>query len=314
MSRQAECDAWGAIMTESASGNIDVRPGKLPMWQTVKQAYAAFFGNFGTLLKIALPWVVLAGALTYLSLSMMIPWQTAAMEAMKAHQPPPPQPVQLIAVNLLHILATVVTGAIVAVAWHRLLLLKELPRPILNPGRIEVWRYVGAGIAMTLLMVIPFLLFLAPALIFFRPELTDPSGVPLAHPVPPSAAFVALFLVGWLATMTSFVYLSRLMLALPARAIGDNGLRFRSILERTKGNSWRIIGGMFFCSAPLMILAQLAVVSVVGMPRAPSGIGQGTGFENFAALFAAFTAYMMLVSMIYIGFLSFAYRHFFETK
>ena len=308
-----------ACMTDTTSVNMSVPPAKLPVWATVKLAYAAFFGNFGTLLKLALPWLLLVGGLTYLSMSMMVPWQTAALEAMKAEQRPPSQPWQMLAASWSQVLITLIAGAIIAVAWHRLLLLGERPALMLNPVRPAVWRYVGALCAMMLLMAIPLLLFILPAMLFFRPDFLDPSTLGEAHPIAPSPGFIVLMVAGYITTfIVAFYVSSRLMLALPARAVGDNNLNFRTILNRTKGNTWRVIGGLVACSFPAMLLVQVSILSFLEFPKPgiPHGIPNDAQhvFGNLAIMFSVLTAYMLLVSMIYIGFLSYAYRHFFGAR
>jgi hypothetical protein len=55
--------------------------------------------NIGSLIKISWPWLLVIGGHTLWSFSLGTAWQTAAMAAMRAKQPLPPQPAELLVIS-----------------------------------------------------------------------------------------------------------------------------------------------------------------------------------------------------------------------
>ena len=289
-------------MVDIAHMNLVAPPDKLPVWKTVKQTYAAFFENFGTLLKISVPWLLLVGVLSYFSFSILGSlWPTMG----DASRPEPPLPQSLFLLQAIHgalNLLTMLAGATMAVAWHRLLLLGEQPTLGGNFLTSTVWRYLGAGIAMFVVAMLPAGLFILPALLFLGP-------FSQTHQAEPGVIFFAFFFAAYIAAIYLMI---NLMLVLPARAVGDKNLNFRSILKRTKGNTWRLIGGMFLCALPPAIPAQFALFHFLPFREKGQTIDPAAMMANLSVLLGVLTPYLMLVTMIFIGFLSYAYQHFFE--
>ena len=194
-------------------------------------------------------------------------------------------------------------GVSIAVAWHRLMILGE--RPGLSASNIatgNLWRYIGIGLVFILITILPFLLLAVP-MFYILPS----AGAPAA---PPPTGFFALVLtvvvLSWFATAAVL----RLSLLLPARAVGNFSLTFKQAWNRTRGNTWRMIWGIAFCTVPLLLLAQVGFVLTVG----PSLARRSS--EDFVAQMTTnsvlFVIYYLLIVPIGIGFLSHAYRHFFQ--
>ena len=149
-------------MVDVAKPDLDTPPDKLPVLKSVKQAYVAFFENFSALLKISAPWLILTGGTSYFSLAILRTlFTTEGAGASNLVL----VPVLNVALNLLFMLA----GATMAVAWHRLLLLGEGPNVGGNFVSSPVWRYLGAGIAMFVVALLPAGLVLLPTMLFFFP-------------------------------------------------------------------------------------------------------------------------------------------------
>jgi hypothetical protein len=104
----------------------------------------------------------------------------------------------------------------------------------------------------------------------------------------------------------------RLSLLLPARAVGDLGLTFKQTWNRTRGNTWRIFWGIFACTVPATILAQIALFTLVGFPT-PAMFGGEAFVERMTVTGTVFMVYYLLIVPIGIGFLSHSYRHFFQA-
>ncbi len=278
-------------MADSSHLDTKTSHGKLPFWETIGKAYSAFFKNFATLLWISWPWLILVCGLIW-------------------YVPFPPRTWQNHVAGLALALVTLISAAAIAVAWHRKLLLGEQPD---IGGKLlgsTIWRYIGAGIAMILAVAIPLWILVLPVALVWMPGFLDPATAQLTRPLALSPILFALMFAAYL---VAFYFMFRLMLVLPARAIGNNDLNFRSILKHTKGNTWRLIGGLALCTIPPALPVQIITFSSMSGLHTPGQPFDPAKFmESTAIASGGMTAYGMLVSMIWLGFLSYAYRHFFE--
>ncbi|HEY2136084.1 MAG TPA: hypothetical protein VGH49_09360, partial [Xanthobacteraceae bacterium] len=103
----------------------------------------------------------------------------------------------------------------------------------------------------------------------------------------------------------------RLSLLLPARAIGNLGLTFKETWIATRGNTWRIFWGIVASTLPPVLIAQIAVVTSVGLPRIEMFANEAF-IGRMTVISTNLMVFYLLVLPIGIGFLSFSYRHFFE--
>jgi len=147
--------------------------------------------------------------------------------------------------------ASMFLWAIISVAWYRFILLNETPTGSyqINFGRRE-GRYFVVSIA---------LLLLALPTTIFAPDLPWSASVANYMATAGSAAS----LVGFFFLLLAFIglyFLIRMFLLLPAVSI-DEPINVRLILERTRGNFWRIVSLSVLSSLPVLIIYALIVAT-----------------------------------------------------
>jgi hypothetical protein len=107
---------------------------------------------------------------------------------------------------------------------------------------------------------------------------------------------------------------TRLLPIFPARAIQNNAVTVREMWAATSGNSWRLFWGCF-----LTIIPPLSVLQILFGRRILSNLSPSPGgglhltdeaIREMAFFQGAGVAYALLASLIFFGFLSFAYQHF----
>ncbi|MFG3756782.1 hypothetical protein, partial [Klebsiella pneumoniae] len=113
----------------------------------------------------------------------------------------PKTPIESWVVDSIFLIAFLLAGVSIAVAWHRLLILHEAPPPSgSNIATGRVWRYIGTTLLIMLVVLIPALVAIAPVFLLFW---------------------------NWLALVVIGVYLAallvggRLSVMLPAQAVDD---------------------------------------------------------------------------------------------
>jgi hypothetical protein len=195
-------------------------------------------------------------------------------------------------------------GLSIAVAWHRHIILGEYPRfSGSNIATKNLWRYVGMAILVGLIDMLPALVVALPMILLFSHTAT--AGAPRLMPAPLFLLFPLLILVGTAVML-------RLILLLPARAVGDVGVTFKEMWNRTRGNTWRIFWGLAACTLPPILVAEIGFVAsfgFLGLRALASGEFVGFGVVASAMLFGIF---YLLILPIGIGFLSHSYGHFFK--
>jgi hypothetical protein len=194
-------------------------------------------------------------------------------------------------------------GVSIAVAWHRRLLLGELPGPSgSNVVTRSLWRYVGVGIVICLIVGLPTLAILVAMFRWWVPPAT---GGIAGQPSPATVPVILLLYLAATAVML------RLSLLLPARAVADLNLTLKETWNRSRGNTWRIFWGLAACMLPPILVAEMALLVLFGFPNpmAPAG---GTMAGQWVVSSMMFVSYSLLILPISIGFLSHAYRHFFR--
>ena len=195
-------------------------------------------------------------------------------------------------------------GVSIAVAWHRRLLLDEAPGLSgSNLASGSLWRYIGVGIAIGLIVMLPAAAILLPTLVWLAPHFAGKEYWPPA---------LLIFLLVAAIYIAAFAVMLRLSPLLPARAIGDLSLTFRQVWNRTRGNIWRISWGLFACSTPPILVLQIISVVFVGFPN-PQSLDSGEQFVPWVLTTVFLTCGTLLLVPLWIGFLSHAYRHFFRS-
>ena len=289
-----------------AEGPPDLPCPKLPFWDTVSLSYSTYFSHFIDALRASWLWLIVVAALTGVASWLQWSWMAVAMANMKPGLAPlmPKSTEMEVLLNLDNILLPL-AGVSIAVAWHRLVILNE--HPGLSGSNIatkNLWRYIIVGLALFLIMFLPVAAVMFPAFYFL---LRAPAG---RAPLPPG--FFPLILLIFVVYAVGIAVSLRLTLLLPARAIGNTSLTFRQTWNRTRGNIWRMFWGIVATTIPPLLIAQVLFLFGIGAPHPGMAVG-----EDFVARMTAastvFTIYYLLVVPIGIGFLSHAYRHFFQT-
>lgn len=130
---------------------------------------------------------------------------------------------------------------------------------------------------------------------------------------PPHTPFFVLILALMVLDIFAVAVALRLSLLLPARAVGDLRTTFEQMWNRARGNAWRLFWGVAFTTVPPLLLGEIGILLAGGGPPSPLKFLN----EDFAAQMtvnsSVFVIYYLLMLPIGIGFLSHAYRHFFQA-
>lgn len=283
-------------MSVATGGEGEANP-KLPLGTTIGLAYSSYFKNFVDALRIS--WLYLLLVVPFIGAAswQQISWFTTAATNLKPGIPlqaMSARPVELIVLQIVSSLATLFAGVSIAVAWHRRLLLNE--RPALsgsNIGTLGLWRYIGVGIVICLIAALPVLAIMAPMYLML------PRGVA-------NTPNVAVFVVMPFLYIFAFVMLLRLSLLLPARAVDDVALTFKQAWNWTLGNTWRLYWGVWACFAPPLLVAQVGAL-ILGASPDPAKLANGHMANQWVIVSVVMTCYYLLVTPIWVGFLSYAY-------
>ena len=175
-------------------------------------------------------------------------------------------------------IASLFLWPVIAVTWHRFILLGDEPS-----GSVHF--SFGRREAIFLLVSIFLILLFIPgaALSLAAAELQET----------PSGALLALF--GLFLVAIAVYFFVRLTLLLPAVAIGDP-VDPRLVLERTRGNFWRLLAVMFAVAVPILLLSTLA----------GSLMADGGAMQLVAVALAAFV--YVFFAVVNVAVLSIAYR------
>jgi hypothetical protein len=246
-------------------------PAKLPVWRTTKETLRYTWTHSGTFLRFAWPLLMIS-----LPISAAMNWTDY------------PHNQKLFAFPLQFLWLAI--GSMLAVQWHRFILLNEHPQSSVNLKLASVGlRYTAVIFALIVLYAVSGGLLLL--------GLTKLHGGPVA----------TFNVVHWMAATTTLVLMLlcifRLSLILPGLAILDKSARVKSSWEATHGNGWRIMLGALMAALPAMLLAT-SIKLAAGGPLGLSRIGYTATniFTDFINMTAGMTS---------VTFLSLAYRHFF---
>jgi hypothetical protein len=279
---------------------------KLPLWDTISLSYSTYFSNFLDALRTSWLWLVVVAALTGVASWQQWSWMATAMANMKPGLPPqiPKSTEMAVLLNLDNILL-LLAGVSIAVAWHRLMILDERPGfSGSNLATRNLWRYIVVGLALCLIMFLPVAAVMLPTFYFLLPA--------TAGRAPPPPGFFPLMLLVFVVYAVCIAVALRLTLLLPAQAIGDTSLTFKRTWHRTRGNIWRLFWGIVFTTMPPLLIVQIIFLFGIGPPH--PGIAGGEDFvTRMTVTSTIFVIYYLLIVPIGIGFLSHAYRHFFQA-
>lgn len=175
-------------------------------------------------------------------------------------------------VGFLMLIPTTIAFASIAVAWHRYILLDEVPEGW-QRLRLDgtVWRYIGNSylIALILGLIGAALAFV---LVFFGAILQQLLGNAILAILIPAVAVALTYL------LTAAV---RLSIKLPAVALEERSFTLRNAWELSAGNTWRILGliALLF----LVVIAVGAITTgiglVLGAATGPAGVALSVAVE-----------------------------------
>lgn len=256
---------------------------KIVFWRTVADAYGFFFNNIERLVALSGIWLVAIFIAGFVVL--LLSWLSIFLA---------------IALGFVSAIILYMGGfTAFAVAWHRAILRNDESAMSLGFGPRE-WRFLGYCVVIGL--VVGGSIFLG-ELVFgaFAYAMVAALGtVGMVFFVLPFAVMV----IGWLLG-------SRLMLALPAVAVDEQGDMLTTAWRRGRGNGVRLFFGPLVCIIPFVI-AQFILRGIFGL----FGISVvGRGFNLWAIpSFSSFIFSMLFVVLYFmqaavtVGFLSYAYR------
>ncbi len=278
---------------------------KLPFWETVSLSYSTYFSHFIDSLRASWLWLIVVATFTGFVSWQQRSWTATAVTNLKpgqAPQAPKPGMTALLEIdNILLLLA----GVSIAVAWHRLMILNQ--RPGLSGSNVatkDLWRYIVVAIALFLTLLLSIAVVMLPTFYFLLPA----PGVRTSLP----PVFLPLILMLLVAYVVGTAVTLRLTLLLPARAIGNTNLTFKQTWNRTRGNIWRLFWGIVVTTIPPWLIAEIGFLLIIGFPR-PANLASDDFVAQMTVSSTVFTVYYLLIVPIGIGFLSHAYRHFFQA-
>jgi len=272
------------------SAMAEAAPAKLPLWRTIGESFGAWFSNLPELIRIAWIWLLIMAPIVFLYMWWQAPIMMELMQNARASRPDPHPGMTLLTQALNGVILMPILSSI-AVAWHRLLLRDEHVS-----GAYFRLDSVVIGYAVLL-----FILALVPTVPSYLGQIyvamTQQPGATTVDigPVLVSGIFSILALV-------ALIFACRLFMVLPAKALGQE-VSFGESWSATRKNTWRLSWGYMICLLPLAVIA--AGLGFWVMLAEPSRAA-------IATIWTVLTLLWALYGMVGVGFLSLAYRHFFE--
>jgi hypothetical protein len=284
---------------------------KLPLWNTICLTYATYFRDFLDVLATSWLWLILAAVPMGIASWLQFSWFAEVVANAKPGTSSPAQHISnpTVTVWLPNIanLIVLIAGVSIAVAWHRHIILGERPGlSVSNLATKNLWRYIGVGVAICLIVAVPALIVIVP---IFRWLFSASINGQAHQPFPMFSIIAPIVLLLLYVGGTAVVM--RLCLVLPARAVGDSQLTFKAAWKRTRGNIWRLLWGIVACTLPPIVVLEIAVWALIGFPR-PEMFSSQAFADRMTIMSMIFVIYYLLITPIGIGFMSYAYQHFFE--
>ena len=183
--------------------------------------------------KLALPWLILLGALNAWALNAKLPMST------------PPAEFKLDPIDFIELILGFLAASSIAVSWNRFILLDSpfASEPSFRMDRI-VWTYFGKNILIYAICLGPLLLLALVSQIVSSPLL--------------AVLILALFI-------QVLIFINRMSVSLPAIAIGKPTIGLKEALEVTRGNNLRILGllGLTYLAIAIAFFAYLTIISIL---------------------------------------------------
>jgi hypothetical protein len=290
------------ITMSLAEGLPDLPYPKLPLRNAVGLSYSTYFNHFIDAWRASWLWLIVVAAFTGFASWQQWSWLAAAMANLR---PATPKSAELSLLMSLDNILLLFAGVSIAVAWHRRMILNEQPGfSGSNIATKNLWRYVVAAVGLFLIMFLPVIVIMVPTFYFILPT---PAG---RTPLP--AAFPPLILTVFAAYAAGIAVAFRLTLLLPAQAIGNSALTVKQVWARTRGNIWRLFWGILATTTPPLLVAEFVFMVGGGIPNPTMLAGESLA-TRMTVVSTVFAVFYLLILPIGIGFLSHAYRHFFQA-
>lgn len=242
-------------------------------WNLFKHAVSMVSSNLAQAVRISLPWIILIVALVL--------GGAFLFRKMVATESPPMQTFATFGVFGV-IVAVIIIGSIIAIQWHRYILLDELPRGYFKGWRkLNYWGYTKQILKVSLYLIV---------ISYF-------GSVLIALVTPEETQFLTPVI---LSVVLSFVYL-RMSIGFTAIAMGKTGL--------STGASWRIskdFREVLFVNAVLLALLN-------ALPRFLSFALTGPEFLSFIPDLMSL-ATMWFSMMVGLSLLTTLYGHYIEKR
>jgi hypothetical protein len=258
---------------------------KLPVFATVAHTYRAAFGELGSIYRACWPWLlVLTPVAGYLA---FFEAQDAAPEV--AH------------IKVIWSVWGNVATISLAVAWQRYMVIGTPLRFLgSNLRDRSFWRHVGVGLKIGLFTIFPAALVIL-AVTFI---VTQTLGV--AQPIDmPRPYFVSLLIFDVFLVVLAFAGVFRFSPLLPARAADDLRSSFRSVWNRTRGNTWRLVMTSVLCALPSYLFATFGVYLASDEPSGTSPLSP----HIFPAVAMVATLLYPIAVCLAFGALASTYNH-----
>jgi hypothetical protein len=220
---------------------------KLPVFKAMGHAISSTTDNLGFAFHISWPWML-----------MLLPFNVATNLYLVVNgletggEPNPAMLGKYFAVATPLLLASIVAYASIAVNWHRYVLLDDIAQ---GWQRLRLdsltWRYIGNFILIFLVLMacaIPIGAALGLAGLLVNMFLGETMLAVLLVP-----ALVALYAF-------ALVAIYRLLVKMPAVALGRNDFSMGDAWKATKGNSWRLLGLLILFVLCLLLIGVIIFV------------------------------------------------------
>jgi hypothetical protein len=270
---------------------------KLPMDLAIRRSYGWFVKSFGELLRMSWLCLLLAAVLNGASMWVDFTWPEEGFIA------PPPRPVLVVIATYGIDLLMMMAATSVAVGGYRRFICNERQR--LSCTHVlsrALWRAMGVALTLAAMVLAPPIGTVVAIGVLLGERLNIHSD-----------SFVLLPLLALAIFLTSSAIALRFTPLLPARAVGDNGLSWRQSWNETRGNAWRLFGGIFACTLPPVVVIELArfvLNHMIWYSRSPLQAWDVPRTPVVVVVNSAVFACYMLSMLLSVAFLSQAYLHF----
>ncbi len=276
-------------------------PAKLPVWKTALECYRLTFRHLGDLLRFAWPWLLLLVAVSGALYWALYPLEKDALAKTGSGSN---------TLWFLTLLASTAIGAFIAVPWHRLLILGERPE-LAEALKLDNrhWLYLWRAFLLGVLPLAPLLLMLT----LFHSGLE--SAVTESMTEAETTSLIAT-ISGFLLFLLICLAAGRFSPILPATALAHNGVGWRNSWDMTRNNTWRLFWISLILSLPFVIAGIVAAgFDLNAELKTPSEaikapVNEFAGRTSFTLWSVAMEFAGMLFGMLFVTFLSLAYRHF----